>query len=107
MRFRGAIFPTALAGCDSKVIETTKNTTKKFSLLRLLSFVFGISVTAFFGHMIFVRIDLHAVQTAFSNVNPGYILAGLLVLTLGYATRIARWWLMLRCLSHRIAYRRC
>lgn len=68
-------------------------------LRRWVKPLIGLVVTAAFVWLLLRGIDLRGLTAAFANLSIPYLLLALAFLAAGYATRIVRWWWMLRALE--------
>ncbi|MGI8546246.1 MAG: lysylphosphatidylglycerol synthase transmembrane domain-containing protein [Gemmatimonadaceae bacterium] len=74
---------------------------------RWLRPVAGVLVAAVFLYLTLHRLEWAAIREAWRSAAPGAIGLALLALAAGYATRIARWWVMLRVLDPNLPYSSC
>lgn len=69
--------------------------------------VLGLVIAVVFVYLTVRRLDWTAVSEAWRSAMPGAIALAVAVLAAGYATRIARWWVMLRVLDPALPYSSC
>lgn len=67
----------------------------------------GLAFAAAFGWLLARGVDWRAVRAALAGALAAPLLAGLLLLGLGFTVRIARWWWMLRPLAPTLPFARC
>jgi protoporphyrinogen oxidase/uncharacterized membrane protein YbhN (UPF0104 family) len=71
---------------------------------RLIRLVPGLAISALFIVALFSQAPIARVGEALSRVRPGFVLAALLALAVGYALRCQRWAMMLRSLGAQIRF---
>ena len=74
---------------------------------RLWRPLLGLAFAVAFGWLLARGVDWRAVRTAMAGALPGPLLVGLVLLAVGFAARIARWWWMLRPLAPALPFTRC
>lgn len=77
------------------------------NLKRWLRPIAGILIAAVFLYLTLHRLEWAAIRAAWRTAAPSALGIALLALAAGYATRIARWWMMLRVLDPALPYSSC
>lgn len=77
------------------------------NLKRWVRPVAGIIIAAVFLYLTLHRLEWAAIRAAWRTAAPGALVLALVALAAGYATRIARWWMMLRVLDPELPYSSC
>lgn len=74
---------------------------------RWLRPILGVLIAAVFVYFTVRRLEWAAVRQAWRSADPMFIALAVLALAAGYATRIGRWWVMLRVLDPELPYTSC
>ena len=74
---------------------------------RWLKLVLGLALTAVFLWLLASGVDFSALGTALAGLSLPFLLLALSFLAVDYATRVVRWWLMLRSLEPGLPFRSC
>lgn len=74
---------------------------------RWLRPILGVLIAAVFVYLTVRRLEWAAVRQAWSSADPLFIALAVVALAAGYATRIGRWWVMLRVLDPELPYTSC
>ncbi len=77
------------------------------STMRWLRPVLGVVIAAVFVYLTVRRLEWASVRQAWRAADTRFVALAVVVLAAGYATRIARWWVMLRVLAPDLPYTSC
>ena len=89
---------------NRKYMEQSPSTNKAKSGWLLL---IGLATATFFLVLLFRKLEWQSVGLALQKANIGFVLLGLLLLAMGFTTRITRWWWILRVIEPDLPWQQC